>query len=471
MSVSEKYFSEPSAPSLKTKEFPGPKSKEAIKSLDKVYDGRAAYFVANYGKSVGNYITDVDGNQYLDVYAQIASIPLGYNNPALIEAAKSDEMIKAIVDRPATLNFPGEDTENIVKEILKVAPKGQDKVFPGLSGSDANELAFKAAFMYYMSKKRGYNVDFTPEESASVMENSSPGSPDLAVLSFKRAFHGRLLATASVTAAKPIHKLDLPSFKWPKAEFPEYKYPLDKHEKENEEEDKRCLEIVENIFKTWNSPIAALLVEPIQSEGGDNHGSAEFFQGLRDLTIKYGALLIIDEVQTGVGATGKFWAHEHFNLSPPPDLVTFSKKFQSSGYFFHDPEIIPNKAYRQFNTWGGDPARMLLSGAIAREVVKYDLPAKTLKVGEYLFNKLENLQSKFPAYFQNLRGKGRGTFIAWTFSSADARNKFLADIKAAGVNMGGCGDASVRLRPTLIFEEKHADILVDAIQKVLSGYK
>ncbi|KAK6457132.1 4-aminobutyrate aminotransferase [Scheffersomyces xylosifermentans] len=471
MSISAKYFpDEPTAPKVVTTEFPGSVSVKAQKDLAKVFDARAAYFVADYEKSIGNYLVDVDGNVFLDVYAQIASIPLGYNNPALIEAAKSDKMTRAIVDRPALGNFPGKDSAEIIADVLKVAPKGQDKLWSGLSGADANELAFKATFMWYQAQKRGYTKAFSEEENISVMKNQAPGSPELAILSFERAFHGRLFASGSTTCSKPIHKLDLPSFKWPKAQFPSYKYPLDKHEAENAEEDKRCLAIVENLFQTWSVPIAGLLVEPIQSEGGDNHASQEFLQGLRDISLKHGALFIVDEVQTGVGATGKLWGYEHFDINPLPDIVTFSKKFQSAGYFFHDPEIVPNVAYRQFNTWCGDPARMILAGAIGKEVLKHDLPALTAKVGAYLYSKLEALQAKYPKYIQDLRGKDRGTFIAWSLEDGAARNKFLSDMKTVGVNIGGCAEESVRLRPTLVFEEKHADILVAAIEKVLSGY-
>ncbi|WPK26183.1 hypothetical protein PUMCH_003531 [Australozyma saopauloensis] len=470
ISVCEGYFpEEPVAPVVVTSS-PGPKLKKAADALNKVFDSRAAYFVADYAKSQGNYIVDVDGNSYLDVYAQIASIPLGYNNPKLVEVAKSDKMTSAIINRPALGNFPGADTEEIIAELLKVAPKGQDKVWSGLSGADANELAFKAAFMWYQSKKRGYSSGFSTEETESVMKNQAPGSPELAIMSFERAFHGRLFASASTTCSKPIHKLDLPSFNWPKAEFPSYKYPLEANVAANQEEDRRCLAIVENLLKTWAVPIAAVLIEPIQSEGGDNHASNEFFQGLRDVTLKYGSLLIVDEVQTGVGATGTFWAHEHFNMSPPPDMVTFSKKFQSAGYYFHDPEIIPNQPYRQFNTWCGDPARMILAGAIGKEVVDKDLAKQAARVGNYLYPKLEALAGKYPAYMADLRGKNRATFIAWSFKDASLRNKFLADMKTVGINVGGCAEDSVRLRPTLVFEEKHADILVAGIEKILSSY-
>lgn len=469
MTISEIYFpNEPTSPLVKTA-IPGPKSIAQNASLNEVFDARAAYYSVDYNKSDGNYIVDADGNTLLDVYAQIASIPLGYNNPELLAAAKSDAMISAIINRPASGNFPSDNYAQILKDVLAVAPKHQDKIFPGLSGADANELAFKATFFWYQRNKRGGD-EFTASEIESVMNNQAPGSPELAILSFERAFHGRLFASGSTTRSKPIHKLDLPSFKWPKAEFPSYKYPLEENEKFNSEEDTRCLAIVEKTFQEWSSPIAGVLVEPIQSEGGDNHGSKEFFQGLRGITIKHGALLIIDEVQTGLGATGILWAHERFELSPPADIVTFSKKFQSAGYFFHDPKIVPNFAYRQFNTWCGDPARLILSGAIGKEVLKHDLLGEIAKVGDYLFGKLEALQEKYPKYLQDLRGKNRGTFIAWSVESSKIRDDFLGTMRKAGVNIGGCAERSIRLRPTLVFEKKHADVFLAILEEVLKAY-
>lgn len=468
MSVCEKYYPlEPSAPSVVTDCIPGPESQKQVSELKKLFDTRPVYFIADYEKSIGNYIADVDGNLYLDLYAQIASIALGYNNPALIDAAQSPEMIRALVERPALGNFPGKDLKDILSKVLQFAPKGQDKVWSALSGADANELAFKAAFMYHRSKERGYTADFSFEENESVMKNSLPGSPDLAVLSFKKAFHGRLFASGSVTCSKPIHKLDFPSFKWPHAEYPHYKYPLKDNKEINKEEDDRCLKIVEDLITSWHIPVAALIIEPIQSEGGDNHASKYFLQSLRDLTLKYGVVYIIDEVQTGVGSTGKFWCHEYAELQPPCDLVTFSKKFQSAGYFFHDPHFIPNQPYRQFNTWCGDPARMIIAGAIGQEIIKNNLVEQCARVGDYMFSKLENLQTRFPADFSNLRGKNRGTFIAWDLPTAAKRDMLLKKLKLAGCNVGGCSEKSIRLRPSLTFEEKHVDIFISALETII----
>lgn len=469
-SIAELYYpGEAKAPLLKT-ELPGPQNQKALERLAKVFDTRAAYFVADYYTSLGNYITDVDGNTFLDVYAQISSIALGYNNPALIEAVKSDQNVNAIVNRPALGNFPASDYADVVAEgLLKYAPPGMDKIWLDYTGSGANETAYKAAFFYRRARERGFKTPFTADENATCMENATPGSPDLSILSFESAFHGRLFGSLSTTRSKPIHKLDVPAFNWPKAPFPRLQYPLDQHAEANAVEEQRCLAEVERLIQTWPSPVAAVVVEPIQSEGGDNHASSSFFQGLRDITARHNVLFIVDEVQTGIGATGKFWAHEHWNLTSPPDIVTFSKKAQAAGYYYGNPEITPNLPYRQFNTWCGDTSKALVARAIFQEIGKHDLVARTARVGDYLFTKLELLTLKFSKDIVNLRGKNRGTFIAWDMASSEDRDAFLKNCRAAGLNIGGCGPQSVRLRPTLTFEENHADIFLAIVEQVLSS--
>ncbi|ODQ64351.1 3-amino-2-methylpropionate transaminase [Nadsonia fulvescens var. elongata DSM 6958] len=469
-SAAEDYYpQEPAQPVIKTESVPGPASAVALAELDEIFDSRAAYFLVDYNKSIGNYIADVDGNELLDVYAQISSIALGYNNPALIEAAKTPEMISALVNRPALGNFPSTDYQKIITEgLLAAAPPGQNQLWCALSGSDANEQAYKAAFMYKAAMKRGYDNDIPAEDNETCMENQKPGSPEWSILSFANAFHGRLFGSLSTTRSKPIHKLDIPAFPWPKAPFPSLKYPLEENAEANKAEEEACLAEVERIIKSWPQPVAAVVIEPIQSEGGDNHATPFFFQGLRDLTIKLGVLLIVDEVQTGVGATGKFWAHEHFNLTTPPDIVTFSKKFQSAGFYFHDRQLRPKLPYRQFNTWCGDPARAIIARTIYQETIARDLVTKVEQVGNYLFGQLEVVAKKFPGKINNLRGKGRGTYIAWNCESPAARDLFTKTMRNNGVNIGGCGADSIRLRPTLVFEKKHADILVQAIEKTLS---
>ncbi|KAI3337353.1 aminotransferase class-III-domain-containing protein [Xylariaceae sp. AK1471] len=461
------YSGEPEGPVVKT-DIPGPKAQEYIAKLDKVFDTRSLNMLADYTKSTGNYIVDPDGNTLLDVYAQIASIPIGYNNPALKKIAQSPEMATAIINRPALGNFPSHDWADVLETgILKVAPPGLNQVFTAMAGSDANETAYKAAFMWRRQQERGGpSVEFTEEEMASSMNNQSPGAAQLSILSFKTAFHGRLFGSLSTTRSKPIHKLDIPAFDWPQATFPQLKYPLEEHAEENAKAEADSLAEVEDLIKNYHVPPCAVVVEPIQSEGGDNHASPAFFRGLREVTKKHGVLLIVDEVQTGVGATGKFWAHEHWNLPSPPDMVTFSKKAQTAGYYFGDPSLRPNKPYRQFNTWMGDPARALLFRGIIDEIQRLGLVEHTAKVGDYLFGKLEGLAQKYPGQFQNLRGKGQGTFIAFDNPN---RDEFLKKAKKFGVNIGGSGASAVRLRPMLIFEKQHADLLLAAMEKIVSS--
>ncbi|TGZ79926.1 4-aminobutyrate transaminase gata [Ascodesmis nigricans] len=465
----ESYLAkEPAAPEFKTASFPGPVSEKAIAELDAVFDTRSLNTICDYKKSYGNYLVDLDGNVLLDVYAQIASIPLGYNNPALREVAQSEEMVNYIINRPALGNFPSGDYAELLKTgILSVAPPGLNQVFTAMAGSDANETAYKAAFMYYRRRERGEGAEFTAEENESAMRNAAPGSPDLAIVSFKRGFHGRLFGSLSTTRSKPIHKLDIPSFNWPQAEFPQLKYPLEEHVEENRKEEQRCLDNFEETIKNWHCPVVAAVIEPIQSEGGDNHATPFFFQGLRDLTKKHNMLLIVDEVQTGVGATGKFWAHEHWNLSSPPDIVTFSKKAQTAGYYFGNPELRPTKAYRQFNTWMGDPSKALLFKTIVSEIKKNNLVEHTAEVGAYLYSALESLAKKYPDQIHNLRGKNQGTFIAW---DSPRRDEFLKVAKTVGLNVGGSGEAAIRLRPMLIFQKKHADLLIEKVEEIFKKW-
>lgn len=466
VSVAAKYYpNEPKGPSLITESVPGPKLLAANEHLGSVFDNRAAYFVTDFYNSVGNYIADADGNKLLDVYCQISSIPLGYNNPELYAAATSPEMASAVVNRPALACFPQLDYAGILEEgILAAAPPGMTKVWTALSGSCANETAYKAAFMYQAAKARGA-MDFTDEELRSVMLNKAPGSPDRAILSFEKGFHGRLFGSLSTTRSKALHKLDIPAFDWPVAPFPELKYPLKDHIRENAAEEERCLAEFEKIVTSYPpGHIAAIIVEPVQSEGGDNHASADFFHGLRQITRKHEILMIVDEVQTGVGALGKFWAHEHWNLQDPPDMVTFSKKFQAAGFYFSDPNLQPSQPYRQFNTWCGDPSKAILAKAIYQEVQKNNLVERTATTGDYLYKELEGLAEKYQGKILNLRGENFGTFIAWDCESPTHRNELLLKMRAAGVNIGGCGERSVRLRPSLVFEPSHANVFLNALE-------
>ncbi|KAF4525588.1 hypothetical protein B566_EDAN015526 [Ephemera danica] len=382
---------------------------------------------------------------------------------------------KTLINRPALGVFPGADWNNKLKHSLLgpgVAPPGLNQITTMACGSCSNENAYKAIFMWYQQKQRGgHDVGFTQQEMDSCMINLPPGSPNLSILSFKGGFHGRTLGVLSTTHSKPIHKLDIPAFDWPIASFPNYCYPLEENEKENAAEDKKCLAEVEELFEKYakkGCPVAGIVVEPIQAEGGDNEASPAFFQGLQKITKKHGAALLIDEVQTGGGPTGKMWCHEHFNLDGPPDVVTFSKKMQIGG-FYHKPELKAPQSYRIFNTWMGDPGKLLLLEGVLQVIKRDNLLAQASRSGDRLLTGLKKLQNEFPALIS--RARGRGTFLAVTCASPKLRDDFVARLKTKGIQSGGCGEDSIRLRPALVFQEFHADIFLDCFRQVLSETK
>lgn len=463
---------EPSAPSLKSASVPGPKTKELMKELSNIQQTGTVQLFADYEKSLGNYIVDVDGNVLLDVYTQISSLPLGYNHPHLLNKLKDSVNVQTIVNRPALGVFPGKDWPYMLKNVLLgIAPPGLSQVTTMMCGSCSNENAYKAMFIWYMKTQRGTGVSFTPEEQNSCMINLPPGAPQLSLLSFKGAFHGRTLGALSTTHSKYIHKIDVPAFDWPAASFPVYKYPLADNVQENKKEDERCLAEVEDLISSWKKkgvPVAGVVVEPIQSEGGDNEASPEFFQGLRRITKKHGAALLIDEVQTGGGPTGKMWCHEHFNLDSPPDIVTFSKKMQLGGYY-HSKDFMVDMPYRVFNTWMGDPGKLLLLQGVIEVIKKNNLLSVVQESGKVLRKGLDELSVKFPALIHSVRG--RGTFLSFTANDSKLRDKIVTNLRQKGVQSGGCGDTSVRLRPALIFQPHHAEIFLDKLGQVLNDVK
>jgi 4-aminobutyrate aminotransferase/(S)-3-amino-2-methylpropionate transaminase len=311
--------------------IPGNLSRLAMSAINKRQDARTIRLVSNLEKSHGNYLVDADNNKLLDVYCNIASLPLGYNHPKLLQNA--EKFLPYLIQRSSLAVIPPNSWVNKIEKLMYFAPKGLDYIHTGCGcGSGANENAFKAAFINFFNRNLA-SYKFSEEKIySSAMENSFPGSPDLSILSFDKAFHGRTLGCLSTTRSRPIHKINIPAFKWPKADFPKLRYPLEEFEYENILEVSRCVSQVNDILykdsQEKRPTIAGMIVEPIQGEGGDNHAPANFFREIRKLAKHYGVSFMVDEVQTGVGSTGKFWAHEHWDLETPPDIVTFAKKMQ-----------------------------------------------------------------------------------------------------------------------------------------------
>ncbi|BES97655.1 4-aminobutyrate aminotransferase [Nesidiocoris tenuis] len=461
---------EPDGPSIKTSSIPGPKSQKLIQELGKIQQSGSVAMFCDYDKSIGNYMVDVDDNVFLDVYSQIASIPVGYNHPGVLKLLTDPHNMRTIANRPALGVMPGADWPDKLKSVLlKVAPPGLDLVTTMMCGSCSNENAYKMMFMNYMKNQRG-GEEFSQEDMDSCMMNKPPGAPKLSILSFKGAFHGRTLGVLSTTHSKAIHKLDVPAFDWPIASFPQYKYPLDQFKRENQQEDEKCLAEVEDLIVKYSkiAPVAGITIEPIQSEGGDNEASPEFFQKLQKITQKHGCNLLIDEVQTGCGSTGKMWCHEHFNLESPPDIVTFSKKMQLGG-FYHSNQMMVQKAYRIFNTWLGDPGKLIILEGVVEAIKRDNLLQLVQDTGKVLRSGLDNLAQKYPQHIKDVRG--RGTFLAFNAPNPAHRDRIVGNMKNEGVITAGCGETAIRLRPALIFQKHHADIFLGKLEKVLSQLK
>ena len=169
---------------------------------------------------------------------------------------------------------------------------------------------------------------------------------------------------------------------------------------------------------------------------------------------------------TGFGATGKFWAHEHWNLSSPPDIVAFSKKAQTAGYFFGNDLLVPDRAYRRFSTWVGDPARVILCNAVIPEILERNLVGKCAAVGARRYGALDELASKHPEKIRNLRGQGCGTYIAFDTPDAAA---IVIKMRSLAVNVGMCGKSTLRLRPMLTFTEDLIARLIQALDESIAS--
>lgn len=446
--------------------IPGPRTEELRARHGRHQDARTIHVYQDAYRSLGNYLVDVDGNVLLDLYGHIACVPIGYNHPELLRAWREGRFDWCAGFRPALgVAPPAEWVDLVEKALMRAAPPGLSKVLTVTTGAEAVENAIKVAFVHHMQRRRAGKA-WTPEELAACMNNAQTEANELEVISFDGAFHGRSLGALSLTRSKAIHKLDFPAFPWPMAPFPANRFPLDQHETYNRLVEAQSLTAIRKIIEERAGRVAALIVEPIQGEGGDRHASPDFFRRLQRLLDEHGVAFIIDEVQTGLGATGTMWAHEQWGLAHPPEMVTFSKKMQLGGVYIRE-DLFPEHAYRIFNTFLGDPLRGAQLEVILEVIERDHLLENTRITGALLLEGLRSLVARFPGIFSNARGVG--TFAAIDARDGATRDRLIDAMRQRGLEVGGSGDRSIRFRPALVFAPRHAAEALERIEAATSG--
>ncbi len=426
-------------------------------------DAATIHVYQDVGASRGNYLVDVDGNVLLDVYGHIASLPLGYGHPSWSEALRAGDYDWALAHRPALGVAPPAPWVDLVERAyLSVAPSGLDRLLLVGSGSEAVENAIKLAFLAKVGAVRGTAAGLSDALAAMANQQELPNR--LGIASFEGGFHGRTLGSLSATRSRPLHKLDFPAFAWPVLPFPALRFPLDTFAAENAASEERALAAAEALFR--QGTCAGVIVEPIQGEGGDRHASPSFFQQLRTLARTYGVLFLVDEVQTGGGATGTFWAHEAWGLADPPDFVVFSKKLQLGGVFFASTHA-PSSSYRIFQTWLGDPFRAAQWDVCWRVIQHERLMEQVVRVGRALGQELERLVERWPRHLSSPRGAG--TFRAVDCRDTAHRDTVVARARAVGLEIGGSGERSLRFRPALVFGRRHAEEAVGLLEAAVAS--
>jgi 4-aminobutyrate aminotransferase/(S)-3-amino-2-methylpropionate transaminase len=451
---------EPTSAAVRTA-IPGPAT-EALRARHQVrQDARTIHYYQDSRRSRGNYAVDVDGNVLLDLYGHIACVPVGYNHPDLLAAWRDGRFDWAAGFRPALGVCPPPEWVELVEGPLSAcAPVGCPEVLTVTTGAEAVENAIKVAFAWKARRRRG-GATFSADDLRLVMSNAQPDTNDRMIVSFEGGFHGRTLGALSATRSKAIHKLDFPAFDWPVVPFPASRFPLAEHAEANAAAEAEVLAHVEALFRREGHRIAGLIIEPIQGEGGDRHASPAFFRSLRALCRAWEVVFIADEVQTGCGATGAFWAHEAWGLDDPPDIVTWSKKFQFGGLHLA-AGLLPAEPWRIFNTFLGDPLRAAQFGVIYEVMGRDGLVAHTASVGRYLVARLEGLAQANPGLWSQPRGAG--TFAAIDAPDGPTRDRLVHTLRQLGVEAGGSGDRSIRFRPALVLRARHVDEAIDRFE-------
>ena len=416
-------------------------------------------FVLDLDNSHGSWMKDkLTGRELLDFYSCFASNPLGFNHPKMRSDETIEELIPSAVNNITNSDLFTEQKAEFVKTFYeKAAPPGMKYMFVIAGGALAVENALKASFDW----KRKLN-----------RMNGDTRDLGTKVLHLRQAFHGRSGYTMSLTNTDPA-KTDLfPKFDWPRIDNPKIVFPdTGDHHKDLLKREARAIEQAKHEILTHGIDIAACIVEPIQGEGGDNHFRAEFLRELQNLCNENDIMFILDEIQTGMGITGRMWAFQHLGLEP--DMLCFGKKSQVCGFVCSDridlvERHVFNTSGRINSTWGGNLIDMVRCRCYLDIIEEDELILNAERMGSLLKGKLLELQKKHHMLVSNVRG--RGLMCAFDMATTKQRDDLKAETYKAGMLILACGDRSIRFRPTLTVTEeeinKGMEILGETISKI-----
>ena len=411
--------------------------------------------VVDLKKSQGSFIVDAkDGKRYLDFFTFVASSPIGLNHPKLTSPEFLEKLAYVAVNKPSNSDIYTAEQAEFLETFERVAiPSYLPYAFFIEGGALGIENALKAAFDWKI--KKNFAKGYTEERGTQVIH-------------FKQCFHGRTGYTLSLTNTDPV-KTDLyPKFKWPRILNPKITFPL------NEEnlarvirEEEIAANQIKEAFRSNKDDIAAIIIEPVQGEGGDNHFRKEFFQMLRRLADENDAMLIIDEVQTGIGLTGKMWAHEYF---VEPDMIAFGKKMQVCGFLCSKKidEVADNvfKVPSRINsTWGGSLVDMVRAQRYLEVIEEENLVENARIMGTYLVAGIEELAREFPAVVSNPRGLG--LYAAFDVVTPERRTKIRTLCMQKGLIVLPSGESAIRFRPPLNVSKEEIDLGLSIIRSAI----
>jgi L-lysine 6-transaminase len=414
--------------------------------------------VMDLKKSKGSWVFDAKrGRGVLDFFTNFASCPIGYNHPRLDNPEFRERLADVALNKPANSDIYTTYMAEFVETFARLAvPNSLNKhMFFIEGGALGIENAIKSAFDWKIRKN--FRKGYQSERGTQIMH-------------LREAFHGRTGYTLSLTnTADPAKTQYFPKFDWPRIDNPKLRFPATPELlADAARREKAALERAKQFLVERKDDIAAFIMEPIQGEGGDNHFRPEFFRAVRELCDENDMLLIFDEVQTGVGMTGKMWGFQNYGIEP--DMFTFGKKTQVCGFASNDrifeiEENVFTVGSRINSTWGGNLTDMVRSQRFFEVIEEENLVENAAKVGAWFVSELERFVEKFPKLVSNVRG--RGLMAAFDLPSGEIRNAAIKSMMQNDLMVLSSGQQSMRFRPPLNLSMEEAAEAIRRMEKAL----